>query len=134
MDPVTSVAIGESTLMLARESGKVLLFAIPSYNYEGDYTVNFSVSRIALNCNSTRCSLMDKNGLLKLLRLEKRQTNQEPASLSIEEFERKDVWDFQWAKDEQEMFAIYDKTRLHIFKDKEAEEPINCQGCKFVAQ
>mgnify|MGYP004240927435 CR=1 FL=1 len=48
-------------------------------------------------------------------------------------FKRKDVWDLVWAKDNARMFAVMEKTRLVVFRDLQAEEPISTSGylCDF---
>ena len=40
-------------------------------------------------------------------------------------FERKDVWDMRWADDDPALFAVMEKTRMHIFRGLVAEEPVN---------
>ena len=39
-------------------------------------------------------------------------------------FERKDVWDMRWASDNEELFAMMEKTRMYIFRGVDPEEPV----------
>ena len=47
--------------------------------------------------------------------------------------ERKDVWAMCWAKDNPQLLAIMEKTRMYIFRGGDPEEPITCSGyiCNF---
>ena len=48
-------------------------------------------------------------------------------------FERKDVWDICWASDNQDLFALMEKTKMCIYRDTEPETPIPSSGylCSF---
>lgn len=47
--------------------------------------------------------------------------------------ERKEVWDFKWAEDNPEMYAVMEKTRMYIFRRAVPEEPVQSSGhiCEF---
>ncbi|NXA51529.1 WDR35 protein, partial [Nothocercus julius] len=47
--------------------------------------------------------------------------------------ERKDVWDMKWAKDNPDLFAMMEKTRMYVFRNLDPEEPIQTSGyiCNF---
>lgn len=36
-------------------------------------------------------------------------------------FERKDVWDMKWAKDNPDLFAMMEKTRMYVFRNLDPE-------------
>jgi WD repeat-containing protein 35 len=35
--------------------------------------------------------------------------------------ERKDVWDMKWAKDNPDLFAMMEKTRMYVFRNLDLE-------------
>lgn len=39
--------------------------------------------------------------------------------------ERKDVWDMKWAKDNPDLFAVMEKTRMYVFRNLDPEVNIN---------
>ncbi|KAL5040558.1 hypothetical protein RTP6_007573 [Batrachochytrium dendrobatidis] len=160
-DCITCIASSDSVLMVVRQSGVLYQYSVPSVTLDNKYTLNFHPVSIALNSNSTRVSLLDATGILKLFDLEKRagaagniidtvsatmvastQDASNAATISagsminngqLLEFERKDVWDVRWASDDPEQFAIMEKTRLYVFRNMDPESPINCSGyiCDF---
>ncbi|EGF80857.1 hypothetical protein BATDEDRAFT_10893, partial [Batrachochytrium dendrobatidis JAM81] len=129
-DCITCIASSDSVLMVVRQSGVLYQYSVPSVTLDNKYTLNFHPVSIALNSNSTRVSLLDATGILKLFDLEKRAG---AAGNIIDTFERKDVWDVRWASDDPEQFAIMEKTRLYVFRNMDPESPINCSGyiCDF---
>ncbi|TPX61518.1 hypothetical protein PhCBS80983_g01035 [Powellomyces hirtus] len=157
-DPIANIAASESTLVVARQSGALHQFALPSITLDNKYTLPLRTQSIALNCTSTRLAVLDVSGILKLFELNKQDTlRQGGAGTSGEgvgavggmaggmidmrkseigtllNFERKDVWDFKWAEDNPERFAIMEKTRMYVFRNLDPEEPITCNGyiCSF---
>lgn len=52
--------------------------------------------------------------------------------------ERKDVWDMKWAKDNPDLFAVMEKTRMYVFRNLDPEVSINItkllilQTCLYV--
>ncbi|KAJ3028245.1 UNVERIFIED_CONTAM: WD repeat-containing protein 35 [Siphonaria sp. JEL0065] len=138
VDPITAITASDSLLVIARQSGSFLQIALQSLSLETKYAIPMRTQFISLNCNSTRLAMLDVSGVLKLLELGKRNTggntgNYIAANSVVEggklfEFERKDVWDVEWATDNPESFAIMEKTRLFIFENNVPEEPITCSG------
>lgn len=122
-DPISCITTSDNSLLVARESGILLKYSMPTIVLENSFTIPVAPTSISLNSNSTRCSLLDKNGVLKLFDLN---------GAGFLEIERKDVWDIKWASDNPEMFAIMEKTRVCIFKDLEPEQPTVSSGCTFV--
>lgn len=47
--------------------------------------------------------------------------------------ERKDVWAMCWAKDNPQLLALMEKTRMYVIRGVDPEEPISCSGyiCNF---
>lgn len=52
-DPICCIAASEKILLVARESGSILRYALPNVAQTNRYTVNTKPYRLALNCNST---------------------------------------------------------------------------------
>ncbi|KAI9321165.1 hypothetical protein BDR26DRAFT_943956 [Obelidium mucronatum] len=137
-DPVTAISVSDSLLIVARQSGTFLQIALQSISLETKYAIPIRPQFISLNCNSTRLAMLDVSGVLKMLELGKRagagNNGSYVAANSVVEggklfdFERKDVWDIEWATDNPESFAIMEKTRLFIFENNVPEEPITCSG------
>ncbi|KAI8896383.1 WD repeat-containing protein 35-like protein [Globomyces pollinis-pini] len=150
VDPITCITTSESLLIITRQSGSLLQFLIPTLVIENKYSIPINAVSLSLNSNSSRLSILDTFGVLKLFELEKvtssgarglvgsanavaNSITQKFNGGTLLEFERKDVWDIQWADDNPEMFSIMEKTRLYIFKNLDPEEPLSCSGylCTF---
>ncbi|KAJ3259989.1 WD repeat-containing protein 35 [Boothiomyces macroporosus] len=141
-DPIICIAASETVLVVARQSGTLLQYQLPSLVLENVYNIPVRPVSLALNCNSSRLSILDNYGVLKLFELEKKQPLQRGIANAsnvispkftggtLLDFERKDVWDIKWATDNPELFSIMEKTRLYIFKNLDPEEPLTCSGCK----
>lgn len=125
-DVITGIAVSDSLLLISRQSGVLLQYAMPSLTFETSYSTNFQLAKVDLNVNSTRCSLLDRNGILRLMDI--KNINADPCQF-VEGFERKDVWEVKWANDDPKSFAIMEKTRLLIINGIEPEDPLNCAGC-----
>jgi WD repeat-containing protein 35 len=69
-------------------------------------------------------SIIDVTGLLQFLDLDGTRGKEG----DLVKFERKDVWDMKWAGDNQDLFAMMEKTRMYIFRNLEPEEPIVSAG------
>ncbi|KAJ3153524.1 WD repeat-containing protein 35 [Geranomyces variabilis] len=148
-DPIASITASEITLLVARQSGALHQFALPSITLDNKYTLPLRTQSIMVNCSSTRLAILDVTGVLKLFELSKGDSGALPAAAAagavggmvggkteggnLLNFERKDVWDFKWADDNPELFAIMEKTRMYVFRNLDPEEPITCNGyiCSF---
>lgn len=87
---------------------------------------------MAINCNSTRAAVIDATGILQAIDLvDSRELS--AGSMRIGRIERKDVWTMCWAKDNPQLLAIMEKTRMYVFRGADPEEPISCYGylCNF---
>ncbi|KAI8815756.1 uncharacterized protein EV422DRAFT_581893 [Fimicolochytrium jonesii] len=147
-DPITSLSLTPSTLLLARHSGALLHLSLPSLTLEAKYTLPGRVSLMAVNCDESRVGVVDSAGVGRVLGLERRggkTTGGGNGSVGgmvggkdvnggqMLAFERKDVWDLKWADDNPELLAVMEKTRMYVFRGLEPEEPIACNGyiCSF---
>lgn len=120
-DPIIAVCATERALFVARESGSLLRCSLPHVGLEAKYALRVRPHSMSVNCDGTRIAIIDANGVLTLHSLERQPGGEWGEQLA---FERKDVWDFKWAADDAELFALMEKTRMHIVHKLEAEEPV----------
>jgi WD repeat-containing protein 35 len=151
-DPICCICASNTTLIISRSSGTLLRFTLPHLTLEHKYIVRCRPALISLNCDSTRLSIIDINGVLTLFDLDARppvpaNTTSGPLGqkggaggaqpqqqLGVHlDFERKDTWDMMWSSDNPELFACMEKTRMYIFRGIYAEEPVQSSGylCSF---
>lgn len=69
-DPITCVAISETVMIVGRSSGYLFQYSFPTLELSNKYTVSITPTSIFINCNATRISILDSNGILKLFDLE----------------------------------------------------------------
>lgn len=135
-DPICCVAISEAVLLVGRESGLVQEYTVPQVALCNRYTMATRASKMAINCNSTKAAVIDANGGLSTLDLTRTDSMSDitgSANASGTGIERKDVWAVCWARDNSQLLAIMEKTRMYIFRGSDPEEPISCPGyiCDF---
>uniref|UniRef100_A0A1A9X4V5 Uncharacterized protein n=1 Tax=Glossina brevipalpis TaxID=37001 RepID=A0A1A9X4V5_9MUSC len=123
-NPICSLAISEKLLLVARESGVINEYLLPSLGLRSRHESGVHVHKMAINCNSTRAALVDQAGIMTLLELDDNRETQ----LNFSRVERKDVWAICWAKDNPLLLALMEKTRMYIFRGNDPEEPIICSG------
>lgn len=129
-DPICCLTASDKILIIARESGALHRYALPSVTPTNKYNMSSRPHKLALNCTSSLLAVVDVTGLLQFVDLEGVRGGSEG---DILKFERKDVWDIKWASDNPDLFAMMEKTRMYIFRDLEPEEPILSSGyiCSF---
>lgn len=130
-DPICSIAMSETILLVARESGSINEYSIPHVALRNHHTCA-RVSKMAINCNSTRAAIIDATGILTTIDLvDSRETT--ASAMVTGRIERKDVWAICWAKDNPQLLAIMEKQRMYILRGVDPEEPISCSGyiCNF---
>eukprot|EP00437_Effrenium_voratum_P053185 CAMPEP_0181539186 /NCGR_PEP_ID=MMETSP1110-20121109/76247_1 /TAXON_ID=174948 /ORGANISM="Symbiodinium sp., Strain CCMP421" /LENGTH=1242 /DNA_ID=CAMNT_0023670801 /DNA_START=30 /DNA_END=3758 /DNA_ORIENTATION=+ len=142
-DPIACICATEQCLLVARESGVVHRYALPHLSLEARFTIRCRPQVIAANCDSTRMSVIDINGVLLLFDVEivnhgffsqQAETNSQDNGPGKQlDFERKDVWNMRWATDNPDLFAIMEKTRMYIVRGLQPEEPVlsNAYICAF---
>lgn len=141
-DPIACICATEQCLLVARESGVVQRYALPHLALEARFTIRCRPQVIAANCESTRMSVIDINGVLLLFDIEVKSNSsfEDVKPVSPEDgpgkqldFERKDVWNMRWATDNPDLFAIMEKTRMYIVRGLQPEEPVlsNAYICAF---
>lgn len=137
-DPICSITATDKTLIVGRESGTIHRYSLPNVVLLHKYTLNNRAYYLSLNCNSSRLAIIDIAGVLTLLDLDVRAsgddgTGNQASAGDPSKFERKDVWDMKWAKDNPDLFAMMEKTRMYVFRNLDPEEPIQTSGyiCNF---
>mmetsp|Transcript_9052 Transcript_9052/g.14851 ORF Transcript_9052/g.14851 Transcript_9052/m.14851 type:complete len:1200 (+) Transcript_9052:114-3713(+) len=141
-DAIACVAASDKVLLVGRESGIVHRYTLPHISLENKFVLRCRPQLLAINCNSTRMSIIDINGVLTFFDMEAAST-MSPKNTSASSgngapdgqvnFERKDAWDMKWSDDNPELFAMMEKTRMYIFRGLDPEEPVlsNAYLCHF---
>jgi WD repeat-containing protein 35 len=65
-DPVCCVTATQTTLLVGRASGTLMKYSLPHLTFEQKYQVRCRPQILALNCDSSRVSIIDINGVLTL--------------------------------------------------------------------
>lgn len=75
----------------------------------------------------SRLAIIDLSGVLTLLELDARAADGagQPGPGGQLKLERKDVWDMKWAKDNPDLFAMMEKTRMYVFRNLDPEVNIS---------
>uniref|UniRef100_A0A3Q2XUY4 WD repeat-containing protein 35 n=1 Tax=Hippocampus comes TaxID=109280 RepID=A0A3Q2XUY4_HIPCM len=136
-DPICSITATDNTLIVGRESGIIHRYSLPNVILIQKYQMN-RAHHLSLNCNSSRLAVIDISGVLTLLDVEAHAPSGDAAGSQVpiggpSKLERKDVWDMKWAKDNPDLFAMMEKTRMYVFRNLDPEEPIQTSGyiCSF---
>ncbi|NXR71104.1 WDR35 protein, partial [Pycnonotus jocosus] len=134
-DPICAITASDKMLLVGRESGTIQRYTLPSVAVVQSYTLDCRAYQLSLNCNSSRLAIIDLAGVLTFLDLDTRAADsmgQQEAGEQLK-LERKDVWDMKWAKDNPDLFAMMEKTRMYVFRNLDPEEPIQTSGyiCNF---
>lgn len=138
-ESITSIAVSDKFLVVARKNGGIQRFNIPHLTPENSYTLrDREITAMSMNCTSTRLSTIDVNGLFTVLDLDAKVPALDDKDISSSRnqvfigdaygkklaIDRKDVWDMQWSEDDPEMFVIMEKTKMIVFHNETAEEPV----------
>ncbi|PNJ11544.1 WDR35 isoform 5 [Pongo abelii] len=90
---------------------------------------------IGIALGASRLAIIDISGVLTFFDLDARVTDStgQPVVGELLKLERRDVWDMKWAKDNPDLFAMMEKTRMYVFRNLDPEEPIQTSGyiCNF---
>ncbi|XP_012869217.1 PREDICTED: WD repeat-containing protein 35 [Dipodomys ordii] len=134
-DPICAITASDKTLIVGRESGTVQRYSLPNVALIQKYCLHCRAYQLSLNCNSSRLAIIDISGVLTFFDLDVRVTDSTGQQVTGEllKLERKDVWDMKWAKDNPDLFAMMEKTRMYVFRNLDPEEPIQTSGyiCNF---
>jgi hypothetical protein len=66
-DPICAITAQQHLLLVARSSGVVHAFSLPTLNIEGQYDLRCRPQRLQLNCDCSRMAVVDFAGVLSLL-------------------------------------------------------------------
>ncbi|XP_006239947.1 WD repeat-containing protein 35 isoform X1 [Rattus norvegicus] len=134
-DPICAITASDKTLIVGRESGVIQRYSFPNVALIQKYSLDCRACQLSLNCNSSRLAIIDIAGVLTFFDLDTRVTDSTGQQVVGEllKLERKDVWDMKWAKDNPDLFAMMEKTRMYVFRNLDPEEPIQTSGyiCNF---
>eukprot|EP00050_Salpingoeca_kvevrii_P018636 m.76510 g.76510 ORF g.76510 m.76510 type:complete len:1153 (+) comp8114_c0_seq1:167-3625(+) len=136
-DPICCISLSNSMLMVGRESGTLNQYGVPRVSLDMKHLLNCRPDFISLNCDSSRVAIIDISGVLSFFDPSVTRVNPETGETEYGEhntsFERKDVWDFRWATDNPNLFAMMERNYMYIFRDLDPEEPISSTGfiCQF---
>ncbi|XP_045482678.1 WD repeat-containing protein 35 isoform X2 [Harmonia axyridis] len=126
-DPICCIACSNKCLLIGRESGTIQYYALPHIVLTKRYKVQARPHKIAINCSSTKMSVIDVGGVLSIIDISD-GLGRPTVPTESNKFERKDVWSMCWASDNPQLLAIMEKTRMYIFKGNSPEEPIASSG------
>ena len=130
-DPISCITAGDGFFIVGRASGTLQKYTIPHVALECKYILRCRPKLIGINCNASKFSIIDINGVLTFYdTLAKSTGNSLGEHLEIK---RKDVWDMKWSTDNPELIAIMEKTRMFVLNGSESEEPVISSGylCEF---
>uniref|UniRef100_A0A452VFJ2 WD repeat-containing protein 35 n=1 Tax=Ursus maritimus TaxID=29073 RepID=A0A452VFJ2_URSMA len=137
LDYSKAIQVGDllKQMLIGRESGTIQRYSLPNVGLIQKYSLNCRAYQLSLNCNSSRLAVIDISGVLTFFDLDARVTDSTGQQVIGEllKLERKDVWDMKWAKDNPDLFAMMEKTRMYVFRNLDPEEPIQTSGyiCNF---
>ncbi|XP_014602693.1 PREDICTED: WD repeat-containing protein 35 [Polistes canadensis] len=131
MDPISCICATEKLFLIGRESGMIQRYSLPQVTLMNRYNASCKLYKMAINCDSTRISIMDTSGVLTMLDLDIHKGTDSMNTKTgddVSKFERKDVWGMCWAQDNPLLLAIMEKTRMYVLRGLDPEEPISCYG------
>lgn len=135
-DPICGIAISEKILLVGRESGTIHEYLIPHIALRYRHILTNKPYKMAINSNSSRAAIIDATGLLTTIDLLDTRNDGNLMGMinsNSVRIERKDVWAMCWAKDNPQLLALMEKTRMYVLRGADPEEPISCSGyiCNF---
>ena len=130
-NPIRCMCAGEKYLLVARQDGSIIRFLLPYLNVENTFNAACEPFRMEMNCTATKVAVIDINGVLSVLdmtalsdtREDGKDSAMEPAYGKKLSIDRRDVWDFKWARDDDNMLAVMEKTKMAIIVGETADEP-----------
>lgn len=110
----------------------MLKFSLPYIQLENKLKLRCRPQQLKMNCDSTKFSIIDINGILSFYDLNDSSSGANGQGIHLA-MERKEVWSVQWSSDNPTLCALMEKNRLFVFRDFEPEDPILSAGyiCDF---
>ena len=136
-NPIKCICLSEKFLVVGRANGTIIRFILPYLNPEITFMVRSEPFRMELNCNSTKLSVIDINGVLSIIDLSATADLPSAADEKIGSevsfgkrlgIERRDVWDMRWAEDDGDMLAVMEKTKMVVIVGESSDEPAVSSG------
>lgn len=139
---ICSLAAGPDAFIVGRMSGTVNKYTLPYIQLDNKLQLRCRPQQMHMNCDSTRFSIIDINGVLSFFDMDVETTQGNQPSMGGmgkagqgEHLanERKEVWSVMWSSDNPKLCAIMEKNRLFVLNDYQQEEPILTSGylCDF---
>mmetsp|Transcript_9975 Transcript_9975/g.40967 ORF Transcript_9975/g.40967 Transcript_9975/m.40967 type:complete len:733 (+) Transcript_9975:879-3077(+) len=151
-DSICSLAASENMLLVGMQSGAVRRYSLRSLRHEATYILesracvscdntishflDMSVEQaflqnIYLNCNDTKFSVIDIDGLMTVLDLNSASFhlsdplhNQQLVTVN----RRKDCRGMHWSRDMPDLYVTMEKKRMYLFRNGDPEEPVLSSG------
>jgi WD repeat-containing protein 35 len=133
------VAAGPDAFIVGRMSGQVYKYSLPYISLENKVTLRCRPQQLQMNCDSTKFSIIDINGVLSFydFTVTAQNTNLPRGAMPVAgehlQTERKEVWSVIWSTDNPALCALMEKNRLYVLRDFQPEEPVLSAGylCDF---
>uniref|UniRef100_A0A7S4L907 Anaphase-promoting complex subunit 4 WD40 domain-containing protein n=1 Tax=Guillardia theta TaxID=55529 RepID=A0A7S4L907_GUITH len=136
-DPISCICANRSMLLVGRESGTVQRYSLPHIQLEQKYILRCCPQMLAVNCDSTKMSIIDINGVLSFFDFEAGRGKGISEDLHAPgehlATERRDAWDMLWAEDNPDLITTMEKSRMYILRGMQPEEAVLSSGylCRF---
>ena len=99
-------------------SGAVFKYTLPHISLEHKLTLRCRPQQLSMNCDSTKFSIIDINGILSFYDLEAQGSNAGRGAIGEHlQTERKEVWSVIWSTDNPKLCALMEKNRLYVLRD-----------------
>lgn len=125
-DKITSLYANSSFLIASCESGRILKYQFPNISTPDRIAIGVKFIKVGISLNGDVIWGIDDNNILSLWEIEK-STNKRLKAIKLD-FEKKDVWDVFWSREENNKFAMLEKNRLHVIRGTQEEEILQCNG------
>ncbi|KXS17686.1 hypothetical protein M427DRAFT_68207 [Gonapodya prolifera JEL478] len=145
-DPIVSITASESTLVVARTSGTLFQFSLPSITLQHIYTTGLTILHVAINLTGSMSAILDTANVCRVVQLSPNSTAPSwngktgastsnvlvPVPAAVLPIAQKDVMSLVWSSDmaSPELLAVADKSRLLVFSGPQmkSEEPTPFTG------
>ncbi len=100
-------------------SGSVYKYSLPYIQLENKLMLRCRPQQLSLNCDSSKFSIIDINGILSFYDMEASTPQNGGKSAGGEHLqaERKEVWSIIWSSDNPSLCALMEKNRLYVLRD-----------------
>lgn len=137
-DPICAITAANTCFIIGRSKGLVQRYTLPHIILEDKYMLRSQPLQLALNSDLTRMSIIDSNNVLSFFDLvaaapEENRLKGSSGKGEQLDYEKKDAWSMLWADDNPELFVMVEKTRMHVYRNLEVEEPVQTSGylCRY---